>query len=287
MSASPSTSTCSIGAVLLTAEQDMPDEVRAKLYLALGRAVLATGPDDAPPPAMQLEAGVAHLKRAIDLHSSCGGKKDLERAERLLKKHALRRPPKAAAANRAFPRNPAGSGPIRMALSPCGDAPTTGDPRAVMSGFIATGTAGTDAAIENDGFWPAIDPIALRQRIRLDGSVAAERLRAAIVNAVLAVNDELAAWKAQQQATGREHLSDVPRQQGRRTSRAWNSSTCARWAAPLRPKSPSGTARYDTTGARQPARGRSVRRASTNCAATCAGRSAISAARRRMTVELI
>jgi len=30
----------------------------------------------------------AHLARAIDLHGSCGGKKDLERVDRLLKKHA-------------------------------------------------------------------------------------------------------------------------------------------------------------------------------------------------------
>lgn len=75
-------------AAAITAEQDMPDEVRAKLFLALGRALLASGTDDSPPPAAQLEACIAHLKRAIELHSSCGGKKDLERAERLLKKHA-------------------------------------------------------------------------------------------------------------------------------------------------------------------------------------------------------
>ncbi|RBD34849.1 terminase, partial [Xanthomonas oryzae pv. oryzae] len=31
-------------------------------------------------------AAVADLQRAIALHGSCGGKKDLERAERLLKK---------------------------------------------------------------------------------------------------------------------------------------------------------------------------------------------------------
>jgi hypothetical protein len=28
------------------------------------------------------------LARAIELHTNCGGKKDLERVERLLKKHA-------------------------------------------------------------------------------------------------------------------------------------------------------------------------------------------------------
>ncbi|MFC3549463.1 head completion/stabilization protein [Lysobacter cavernae] len=79
-----------------------------------------------------------------------------------------------------------------------------------MSGFIANGTAGVEAAIDNDGFWPSIDPAALRQRIRLDGSIAAERLRAAIVAAVMAVNDELAAWKARQEAAGYAYLQAVP-----------------------------------------------------------------------------
>jgi len=83
----------------LTAEQDMPDEVRAKLHLALGRALLASGTDDTPPPLPDLDACVVHLKRAIDLHSSCGGKKDLERAERLLKKHAATPPANAGASS--------------------------------------------------------------------------------------------------------------------------------------------------------------------------------------------
>lgn len=82
-------------AATITADQDMPDEVRAKLFLALGRALLASGTDDVPPPAAQLEACITHLKRAIELHSSCGGKKDLERAERLLKKHAATPPANA------------------------------------------------------------------------------------------------------------------------------------------------------------------------------------------------
>ncbi len=75
-------------ATRITAEQDMPDEVRAKLYLAAGRATLRTVNDEGPPPADVLEKCVADLRRAIELHVNCGGKKDLERAERLLKKHA-------------------------------------------------------------------------------------------------------------------------------------------------------------------------------------------------------
>jgi hypothetical protein len=72
---------------VLTEEQDMPDEARAKLILALGRSTLEGIDDVKLGQPGQLQAGIDLLKRAIELHSSCGGKKDLERAERLLKKH--------------------------------------------------------------------------------------------------------------------------------------------------------------------------------------------------------
>jgi len=73
----------------LTAGQDMPDQVRAKLYLAAGRSVIrADDVEDNPPPFDQLVKCVANLNRALELDTACGGKKDLERATRLLKKHA-------------------------------------------------------------------------------------------------------------------------------------------------------------------------------------------------------
>ncbi|MBH1591216.1 terminase [Stenotrophomonas maltophilia] len=73
----------------LTAQQDMPDQVRAKLYLAAGRSVIrADDVEDNPPPFDQLVKCVANLNRALELDTACGGKKDLERATRLLKKHA-------------------------------------------------------------------------------------------------------------------------------------------------------------------------------------------------------
>ncbi|MNC77266.1 hypothetical protein D3C75_1291800 [compost metagenome] len=65
----------------------MPDEARAKLHLAYGRAVMA-GIDEKDPDAADLMRAAINLRRAIDLHSNCGAKKDLERAERLLKKFA-------------------------------------------------------------------------------------------------------------------------------------------------------------------------------------------------------
>ena len=78
----------------LTANQDMPDEARAKLHLAFGRAVLAESKEDN---LSALEIAKSHLERAIDLHSACGGKKDLERVDRLLKKHASTDEPPASA----------------------------------------------------------------------------------------------------------------------------------------------------------------------------------------------
>ncbi|MCQ4319733.1 phage terminase small subunit [Stutzerimonas stutzeri] len=83
-------------AVDITAAHDMPDQARAKLHLALGKAYLAEL-DEAAPNAEGLEQARAHLVSAIDLHSNCGGKKDLERVERLLKKHADTAPALAAA----------------------------------------------------------------------------------------------------------------------------------------------------------------------------------------------
>ncbi|MBS7660570.1 terminase [Pseudomonas lalucatii] len=74
----------------ITAAQDMPDQARAKLHLAIGKALAALFADDAPAgtDTAPLEQAKQHLARAIDLHSNCGGKKDMERVDRLLKKHA-------------------------------------------------------------------------------------------------------------------------------------------------------------------------------------------------------
>lgn len=74
--------------VELTDDEDMPDQARAKLYLATGRATVHGITADEPGQPGQIQAGIDLLKRAIELHDSCGGKKDLDGAERLLKKHA-------------------------------------------------------------------------------------------------------------------------------------------------------------------------------------------------------
>lgn len=63
-------------AIALTADQDMPDEVRAKLYKAFGYALRA---------AERLEDGRAALIRALELDSRAGVKKDIERLETAIK----------------------------------------------------------------------------------------------------------------------------------------------------------------------------------------------------------
>jgi hypothetical protein len=61
----------------LTAERDMPDQVRAKLHFAIGRHMAKAGDDDA--------GALEHLRRAVELHDKVGAKKDIEQLERKLR----------------------------------------------------------------------------------------------------------------------------------------------------------------------------------------------------------
>lgn len=73
----------------LTDEQDMPDQVRAKLHKAYGYALTAN-------PATGIEAkqlAIKQLQRALQLHDKVGVKKDIERLEREVKNTADDTPP--------------------------------------------------------------------------------------------------------------------------------------------------------------------------------------------------
>ncbi|MFY1053561.1 phage terminase small subunit [Ectopseudomonas khazarica] len=73
----------------LTASHDMPDAARAKLMLAIGRLYALKVKDDASGEDLgNLINAKNYLSKAISLYSACGAKKDLERVDRLLKKHA-------------------------------------------------------------------------------------------------------------------------------------------------------------------------------------------------------
>jgi len=83
-----------------------------------------------------------------------------------------------------------------------------------MSSFIAAAPVPTPpqpgGTIDNDGFFPNIDIDQAYAAMRLDGTVTLERMRSALVEAVLTVNTDLAAWKATQQSIGFASLVDVP-----------------------------------------------------------------------------
>lgn len=59
--------------------RDMPDEVRAKLYLAIGRHYLACAKQQGGGADLAVDA----LSMALSLHDKCGGKSDLAQAKKL------------------------------------------------------------------------------------------------------------------------------------------------------------------------------------------------------------
>ncbi|SUD93281.1 Phage head completion protein (GPL) [Ralstonia mannitolilytica] len=84
-----------------------------------------------------------------------------------------------------------------------------------MSSFIAAASVPQPAVaggppIANDGFFPDIDVDQAYAAMRLDGTVTQQRMRAALVEAMLSVNEELEPWKTAQMAFGRTTLANVP-----------------------------------------------------------------------------
>jgi Phage head completion protein (GPL) len=86
-----------------------------------------------------------------------------------------------------------------------------------MSAFIAT-SSGTPFTLTNDGWFPDIDANAARESLRMDGTVTDKRLETALVNAMLAINGELAEYKADQLQQYPD-LASVPAAQINGTSR--------------------------------------------------------------------
>ena len=80
-----------------------------------------------------------------------------------------------------------------------------------MSGFVATAPVPpADASIDaiaNDGWFPTLSIAATRNAVRLDGTVTPERLRAALVNAMLDINRQLRSFKAERAALGQASLA--------------------------------------------------------------------------------
>lgn len=78
-----------------------------------------------------------------------------------------------------------------------------------MSGFVAGGTVASGQVV-SDPFWPAIELDQVRARLRIDGSVSTEKLKAAVIKAAISVNRELAGFRFAQVTGGYTTLAAVP-----------------------------------------------------------------------------
>lgn len=70
-----------------------------------------------------------------------------------------------------------------------------------------------ETAIINDGFFPDVDPAAVRAAARIPTSITPARLRAAIIGAIMTVEIDLRAWADSQRAAGHAALANVPASQ--------------------------------------------------------------------------
>jgi len=79
--------------------------------------------------------------------------------------------------------------------------------------FVATANppdSGKEQPVQNDGWFPDMDPAQVRAACRLDGTVTTDRLIPALQAAMLSVNSEARGWQAAQRAAGHEKLADIP-----------------------------------------------------------------------------
>ncbi|MDX8255272.1 phage terminase small subunit [Acinetobacter pittii] len=65
---------------------DMPDQVKAKMYLALGKAELRLISDKDKPDLVHTKAAADYLQKAVELDDKCGGRGDLNMVQKLLDK---------------------------------------------------------------------------------------------------------------------------------------------------------------------------------------------------------
>lgn len=89
-----------------------------------------------------------------------------------------------------------------------------------MTGFGCIGSVVPDPVdtvepVITDDWYPSIDPAQLRREHRLGDTakVTPERLRAAIREAMISLDNQLGAWAATQTAAGHATLADVPARQ--------------------------------------------------------------------------
>lgn len=82
-----------------------------------------------------------------------------------------------------------------------------------MSGFVATAPAQPANAPEdilaNDGWFPDVSMAAMRNTMRVDGTITDQRLHAALVMAMATINRQLRSFKSDQSAAGHANLAQA------------------------------------------------------------------------------
>ncbi len=85
-----------------------------------------------------------------------------------------------------------------------------------MSGFtcnpsvIPPAPTGAEPIITNDGWFPDVSPTDFRKQMRIRDTVTPERLREAVLAAMIAVGNNLLDWQLERQAEGAGTLADIP-----------------------------------------------------------------------------
>ncbi|EFG7575425.1 head completion/stabilization protein, partial [Escherichia coli] len=90
-------------------------------------------------------------------------------------------------------------------IIPRKEAPVSGEGTVVIPQ-----PAGDEPVIKNTFFFPDIDPKRVRERMRLEQTVAPARLREAIKSGMAETNAELYEYREQKIAAGFTRLADVP-----------------------------------------------------------------------------
>lgn len=82
-----------------------------------------------------------------------------------------------------------------------------------MSSFISAGTPTKETpepCIENNGFWPDIQPSDFRERHRLDGTITSARIEGALLAAIATVNRTLRHWQQAKVDAGYPTMDSLP-----------------------------------------------------------------------------
>ncbi|MDN7131784.1 head completion/stabilization protein [Halomonas sp. MC140] len=82
-----------------------------------------------------------------------------------------------------------------------------------MSSFISAGNTSSETAataIENNGFWPKIEPSDFRETNRLDSTITNARLESALLAAMATVNRVLRHWQAAKVDAGYQTMASLP-----------------------------------------------------------------------------